>query len=108
MSCTIQIPLPFTYIDDGVRLDVLHVWIAEAQLPAPSLGGADDSRGDGVLEGEGAADGHHKLPRPQVRGAAQRQHGQLGLQEKKHKGRAVIRLEAKVTGKQNGVMSMNM
>lgn len=55
-----------SYIDDGVSLDVVHVRVAEAQFAASSLGGADDPRGHRVLQGEGAADGHHKLAWPQV------------------------------------------
>lgn len=72
-----------THVDDGVRLDVVHVGVAEAQLLASPLGGAHDARGDGVLQGERAAYGHHKLARAQVRRAAQQQHRQLHLLEKK-------------------------
>ena len=68
-----------THVDDGVRLDVLHGGVGEAQLGAVSLGRADDARGHCVLQGEGTADGHHKLPRPQVRGPAQLQHWQRVL-----------------------------
>lgn len=68
-----------THVDDGVRLDVVHVGVAEAQLLASSLGGAHDARGDSVLQGERAAYGHHKLARAQVRRAAQQQHRQLHL-----------------------------
>lgn len=55
-----------THVDDGVGLDVVYVGVTEAQLLAPPLGGADDAGGDGVLQGEGAANGNHKLPRSQV------------------------------------------
>lgn len=68
-----------THVDDGVRLDVVHVGVAEAQFLASPLGGAHDARGDGVLQGERAADGHHELARAQVRRAAQQQHRQLHL-----------------------------
>lgn len=54
------------HVDDGVRLDVVHVRVPKAQLSAPPLGGADDPCGDGVLEGERAADGHHELAWSQV------------------------------------------
>jgi len=57
----------FTHVDDGVGLDVVHVRVAQAQLLASPLGGADDAGGDSVLEGERAADGDHKLAGPQVR-----------------------------------------
>lgn len=53
----------FTHVDDGVRLDVVHVRVAEAQLLASPLGGADDPSGDSVLQGEWAAYGDHKLTR---------------------------------------------
>lgn len=56
----------FTYIDDGISLNVIHVGVAKAQLSAPSLSGADDSCGNCVLEGKGAANSDHKLPRSQV------------------------------------------
>lgn len=69
-----------SYIDDGVSLDVVHIRVAEAQLAASSLGGADDPGGHRVLQGERAADCHHKLARPQVRRAAQQQDGKLCLQ----------------------------
>lgn len=70
---------PPTHVDDGVRLDVVHVGVAEAQLLPSSLGGAHDASGDGVLQGEGAAYGHHKFAGPQVRRAAEQQHRQLHL-----------------------------
>lgn len=72
---------PWTHVDDGVRLDVVHVGVPEAQLPALPLGSADDARCHGVLQGEGTADGHHKLPRPQVSRVAQQQHRELFLEE---------------------------
>lgn len=59
-----------THIDDCVCLNVVHVWVAETQLLAPPLGGADDTRGDGVLQGERATNGNHKLARAQVRWAS--------------------------------------
>lgn len=68
-----------THVDDGVRLDVVHVRVAEAQLFASPLGGADDAGGDGVLEGERAADGDHKLAGTKVRRPAEQQHRQLHL-----------------------------
>lgn len=55
-----------SHVDDGVRLDVVHVRVLKAQLSAPPLSRADDPRGDGVLEGERAADGDHKLAWSQV------------------------------------------
>lgn len=70
-----------THVDDGVRLDVVHVRVAQAQLLASSLGGAHDAGGDGVLQREGAADGHHKLARSQVCRAAEQQHRQLHLRK---------------------------
>lgn len=54
------------YVDDGVSLNVVHVRVAEAQLSAASLSGADDSRSNRVLEGKRAADGDHKLPWSEV------------------------------------------
>lgn len=56
----------FTHVDDGVRLNVVHVGVAESQLLAPPLGGADDAGGDSVLQGERAAYGDHKLTGTQV------------------------------------------
>lgn len=69
----------FTHVDDGVRLDVVHVRVAEAQLLASPLGGADDAGGDGVLQGERAADGDHELSGTQVSRPAEQQHRQLHL-----------------------------
>lgn len=54
------------YVDDGVSLNVVHVGVAEAQLSAASLSGADDSRSNRVLEGKRAADGDHELPWSEV------------------------------------------
>lgn len=70
----------WAYVDDGVRLDVVHVRVAEAKLLAAALGGANDSRRHSVLEGEGAADGDHKLAGPQISRSAQQQHRKLRLQ----------------------------
>lgn len=69
----------FTHIDDGVGLDVVHVRVAEAQLLASPLGGADDAGGDGVLQGERAANSNHKLPWSQISWTTQRQHRKLFL-----------------------------
>lgn len=55
-----------THIDDGVSLDVVHVSLLKAQLPAVTLDGADDAGGDSVLQGERAPHRHHELTRPQV------------------------------------------
>lgn len=41
-----------THVDDGVRLDVLHVRVFESQLQAIPMGRADDACGDRVLQGE--------------------------------------------------------
>ena len=68
------------YVDDGVSLNVVHVGVAEAQLSATSLSGADDSRSNRVLEGKRAADGDHELPWSEVWWAAQQQHRKLRLQ----------------------------
>lgn len=68
-----------THIDDGVCLNVVHVRVPEAQLPAIPLGCADDAGGHRVLQGEGAADGHHKLAGPQVCRVAQQQRRELFL-----------------------------
>lgn len=68
-----------THVDDGVRLDVVHVRVPEAQFLAPPLGGADDAGGDGVLQGERAADGHHELSRTKIIGPTQQQDRQLHL-----------------------------
>ena len=62
-----------SYIDNGICLDVIHVWVPEAQLFAISLSSADDASSDSVLKGKGAANRNHKLPRPQVCTVAQRQ-----------------------------------
>lgn len=69
----------WTYVNDCVCLDVVHVWVAETQLLAPPLGGADNTRGDCVLQGERATNGDHELARAQVCRASQQQHGQLHL-----------------------------
>lgn len=68
------------HVDDGVRLDVVHVRVPQAQLLAVPLRRADDARGHRVLQGEGAADGHHKLAGPQVCRVAQKQSRELFLQ----------------------------
>lgn len=68
-----------THVDDGIRLDVVHVGVPQAQLLAIPLGAADDACGHRVLQGEGAADGHHELARPQVCRVAQQQHRELFL-----------------------------
>lgn len=80
-SCDICVCM-WTYVDDCVCLDVVHVWVAETQLLAPPLGGADNTRGDGVLQGERATNGNHKLARAQVRRASEQQHWQLNLHRK--------------------------
>lgn len=61
----------WAYIDDGIGLDVVHVWVLKAKLLATSLGSANNSCRHSVLEGEGAADGDHKLARPQTSWVAQ-------------------------------------
>ena len=71
--------LLYSHIDNSIRLDVVHVGVPEAQLLAVPLGGANDASGDGVLEGEGAADCNHKLTRPQVCTVAQKQYRQFHL-----------------------------
>lgn len=68
-----------THVDDGICLDIVHVRVPEAQLAAVPLGRAHDPRGHGVLQGEGAADGHHELAGPQVSRVAQQQRGELFL-----------------------------
>lgn len=85
LSQTLGFILLCTYINDGVSLDVLHVGVVEAELVAAALRGADDPCCDGVLQRERAADSHHELARPQVRGAAQRQDRQSPLHG--HKGK---------------------
>lgn len=70
-----------THVDDGVRLDVVHVRVPQAQLPAIPLGRAHDARGHCVLQGKGAADGHHKLAGTQVCRLAQQQRRELFLGE---------------------------
>ncbi len=72
---------PFSYINNGICLNVVHVGVAEAQLSASSLSGADDSCSNCILEGERAADGDHKLPWSQVWWAAKQQYRKIGLQE---------------------------
>ncbi len=79
----------FAYIDDGISLNVVHVGVAKAQLSAPSLSGADDSRGNCILEGKRAADSDHKLPWSQVWWTAQQQYGKLGLQVRNTEGQHV-------------------
>lgn len=68
-----------SHIDDGICLDVVHIWVADAQLFSVSLGGADDARRDRVLEGKGTANSNHKLARSQVCRATQQQNRQLFL-----------------------------
>lgn len=76
-------PLPrphdVPYVDGSVGLDVLHVGGGQAQLAAAALRRADDARGDGVLQGKGAAHGHHELALPHLGRAAQGQRGQRVL-----------------------------
>lgn len=64
-------PMLQSHIDNSICLDVVHVRIPEAQFLAISLGSADDTSGDRVLEGKGAPNRNHKLPRPQVCTVAQ-------------------------------------
>lgn len=66
------------HVDYGIRLDVADVRLY-AQLPAVSLGGADDAGGDRVLQGKRAADRNHKFPWSQISWPAQSQHGKLLL-----------------------------
>ncbi len=68
------------HIDDGICLDVVHVRVSQAQLFAPSLGGADDACGHCVLKGERTADSDHKLAWPQISWPAQHQHWEFHLQ----------------------------
>ena len=70
-----------SHVDDGICLDIVHVGVTDAQLLPIPLRRADDPRGDGVLQGEGAADGNNKLTRAQVWGETQQQHWQLFLRE---------------------------
>lgn len=67
------------HVNDCICLDVVHVRVAETQLLAPPLGGADNTRCDGVLQGERASNGNHELARAQVCRASQQQHRQLYL-----------------------------
>lgn len=90
----------FIYIDDGIGLDVVHVGVAKAQLSAPSLSGADDSRSNRILEGKGAANSNHKLSRPQIRWAAQQKHRKLGLQAGQE-GQSVYIWNAKLAVKES-------
>ena len=39
----------YPHVDNSVCLDVVHIWIPEAQLLAISLSGADNAGGDSVL-----------------------------------------------------------
>lgn len=55
-----------SYVDDGVSLDVVHVWVTETQFFSISLCGADNSCRHCVLQGKRAADSNHKLTRAQV------------------------------------------
>lgn len=55
-----------SYIDDGISLNVFHVGVAQAQLFASSLSGADDPCSNCILEGKRAANSNHKLPWSQV------------------------------------------
>lgn len=71
-----------TYIDDGISLDVVHVGVAEPQLLAPALRGADNARGHRVLQGKGTPNGHHKLPWPQVCRLTKQKNWQFTLQIK--------------------------
>ena len=74
----------WAHINDSISLDVVHVWVHDAQLLAVSLGGADDAGGDSVLQSKGAANRHHKLPWPQISWAAQRQHRKVLLLPYRH------------------------
>lgn len=58
-----------TDVNHGIRLDV--VGVLEAELQAAALGGADDGRGDGVLQQQGASHRHRKLAGAQVGQAAE-------------------------------------
>lgn len=66
-----------TDINHGVRLDVVHVGVLEAELQTAALDGADDARGDGVLQRQGASHRHHELAGAQVGRAAEAK-GQQG------------------------------
>lgn len=72
--------LLYSHVDNSIRLDVVHVRIPEAQLFAISLGSADNTSGDSVLEGKWAPDGNDKLSRPQISTVAQQQYRQFYLE----------------------------
>lgn len=67
------------HINNGVSLNVVHVGVAKAQLFATSLCGADDPRGNGVLEGKWATNGNDEFSWSQVSRSPQHQHRQLFL-----------------------------
>lgn len=74
----------WAHINNSISLDVVHVWVHDAELLAVSLGGADDTGGDSVLQSEGAANCHHKLPWPQISWLGQSQHRKLLLLRYEH------------------------
>jgi len=69
-----------TYIDDGIRLNVVHIGVAEPQLLPSALRGADDPRCHCVLEGKWTSNGNHKLSRPQVSRLTKQKDWQFTLQ----------------------------
>lgn len=68
-----------THINNSISLNVVHVGVAKAQFFAASLSGADNPRGNGVLEGKGAANGNNKFSWSQVSRSPQQQHWQFFL-----------------------------
>lgn len=81
-----QWPSQVTYVNYGVSLDIVHVWIRQPQLFAPSLCSADNSCSHCVLQRKRTAQGHHKLSSPQVRRPSQQQYRKVSLHRGKRDG----------------------
>lgn len=70
---------PATYVNDGICLDIVYVWILQPQLFATSLCGADNPSSHRVLQRKRAAQGHHELSSPEIRWSPQQQHRKVSL-----------------------------
>lgn len=72
-------PTPVTYINYGIRLDIVHAWILQPELFALSPCGADNACRPCVLQWKQATQGHHELASSQVRWLSQQQYRKFSL-----------------------------
>lgn len=80
-------PSQVTYINYGISLDIVHVWILQPQLSAPSLCSADNSCSHCVLQRKWTAQGHHELSSLQVGWPSQQQYRKVTLHAPRRGGK---------------------